>query len=182
MTCFFSELTPRLVPGAVGEHKTVLSRKLRDFGERPNAALDLVADQAVLWMHIPVHQAGFHHFNLPNAFIMLYGGSCRGRIGCASGPDSHWKILGDRIVRSRINGNLQESVGSLLRTEHRCGLALPKEASKSLVGWSVQIHGLAELRTRCSMLNCSRGIDLVRYLNAARTAEFAVKTCVNEER
>jgi hypothetical protein len=33
-----------------------------------------------------------------------------------------WKILGDRIVRSRTKGNLQESIGSLLKAElHRYG-------------------------------------------------------------
>jgi GTP-binding protein EngB required for normal cell division len=45
------ESTLRLATGAVGEQYTVLSRGFREFGEKPDLVLDLVADQAVLWAH-----------------------------------------------------------------------------------------------------------------------------------
>jgi GTP-binding protein EngB required for normal cell division len=45
------ESTLRLATGAVGEQYTVLSRGFREFEEKPDLVLDLVADQAVLWAH-----------------------------------------------------------------------------------------------------------------------------------
>jgi GTP-binding protein EngB required for normal cell division len=43
------ESTLRVVTGRVGEQNSVLDRAFREFGEKSDAVLDLVADQAVLW-------------------------------------------------------------------------------------------------------------------------------------
>ena len=45
------ESTLRIATGVVGEQSTILNREFREFGEKPNAVLDLVTDQALLWTH-----------------------------------------------------------------------------------------------------------------------------------
>jgi hypothetical protein len=82
---------------------------------------------------------------------------------------SRWKILGDRIVRSPIKDNLQESIGCLLKAKlHRYGLALSLWSEQIVRRMEILVNsyadayrvrsiGLVELRMRFSMLNCSKG-------------------------
>ena len=53
-----SELTLRLVPGAVGEHKTAFFWEFQEFREKPTAARDLAAVRAVLWTHTSASVGG----------------------------------------------------------------------------------------------------------------------------
>jgi hypothetical protein len=100
-----------------------------------------------------------------------------------------WKILGDRIVRSRIKDSLQESIGSLLKKElHLYGLALFQWSEQivrklgTLVNsyadaYRVQIHrisGTSDAVANVGQLQSD--LDLLRNWNAAAsTAEFAEK-------
>jgi hypothetical protein len=99
-----------------------------------------------------------------------------------------WKILGDRIVRSRIKASLEASIGSLLRRElHLYGSAL-SQWSEQIVSkleilvnsyadaYRVQIHRISG--TSDAVVNVGQlqsDLDLLRNWNAASTAEFAEK-------
>lgn len=45
------EATLRKITGEVGERDNVLYREFRDFGDKPNTILDMVAEEAILWTH-----------------------------------------------------------------------------------------------------------------------------------
>jgi GTP-binding protein EngB required for normal cell division len=45
------ESSLRIAMGTVGEQSTIINREFGELGEKPNAVLDLVADQALLWTH-----------------------------------------------------------------------------------------------------------------------------------
>ncbi len=155
----------------------MLSREFREFGEKPNIVLNLVADQAVLrtptgrakrisslevsecihnviWQleQRPIEQlrtTGDHAIDSLQQIAKELGKTdapSRGefemllrempRFELATLPAEiiigRWKILGDRIVRSRIRASLQEGIGSLFEKElHLYGLALSQ--------WSEQI-------------------------------------------
>jgi GTP-binding protein EngB required for normal cell division len=100
-----------------------------------------------------------------------------------------WKILGERIVRSRIKDSLQENSGPLLKKElHLYGLALSQWSEQivrkleTLVNsyadaYRVQIHRISG--TSDAVVNAGQlqsDLDLLRNWNVASTAEFAEKT------
>jgi hypothetical protein len=99
-----------------------------------------------------------------------------------------WKILGDRIVRSRISSSLQEGIGSLLKKELRLyGMALSQWSEQiarrleALVNsyadaYRVQIHrigGTSEAVVDVGQLQ--RDLDLLRNWSAVSMTEFAEK-------
>ncbi|MGD0446322.1 MAG: dynamin family protein [Edaphobacter sp.] len=99
-----------------------------------------------------------------------------------------WKILGDRIVGSRISSSLREGIGSLLKKELRLyGLALSQWSEQiarrleALVNsyadaYRVQIHwigGTSEAVADVGQLQ--RDLDLLRNWNAVSMTEFAEK-------
>jgi GTP-binding protein EngB required for normal cell division len=227
------ESTLRIVTGAVGEHHTILSREFREFGEKPNAVLDLVADQAVLWTHIgpatrisslqlsecihdviwqlvqrPVEQlrtTGNHAIDSLQEIAKELGKTdapTRGefemmlrempRFELATLPEEitlgHWKILGDRIVRSRIKDSLQESIGSLLKRElHLYGSSLSQwgeqivKKLETLVNsyadaYRVQIHRISGTSDEVvDVGQLQSDLELLRSWNATSMAEFAAK-------
>jgi GTP-binding protein EngB required for normal cell division len=223
----------RLVTGAVGEQYTVLSRGFREFGEKPEIVLDLVADQAVLWTHTgaanrisslelsecihnvvgqlvqrPIEQlrtTGHHAIDslqqIANElgkteapshgeFEILLRDMPRFELATlpAEVTIGRRKILGDRIVRSRIRSSLQESIGSLLKKELRLyGLALSQWSEQiarkleALVNsyadaYRVQIHrigGTSDAVVDVGQLQSD--LDLLRNWNVTNMTEFAEK-------
>jgi hypothetical protein len=97
-----------------------------------------------------------------------------------------WKIMGDRIVRSRIRSSLHEGIGSLLKKELRLyGLALSQWSEQiarrleALVNsyadaYRLQIHrigGTSETVVDVGQLQSD--LDLLRNWNATSMTEFA---------
>jgi GTP-binding protein EngB required for normal cell division len=227
------ESTLRMVTGAVGEQHTVLSRAFCEFGEQPNAVLDLVADQAVRWKRTgpatrisslqlsesihnviwqlvqrPIEQlrnTGNHAIDSLQRIAKELGKTdtpSRGefemllrempRFELATLPEEitlgRWKILGDRIVRSRIKDSLQESIGSLLKKElHRYGSALSQWGEQivrkleTLVNsyadaYRVQIHRISGTSDEVVDLGqLQSDLDLLKNWNATNMTELAEK-------
>jgi GTP-binding protein EngB required for normal cell division len=225
------ESTLRVATGAVGELNTVLSREFREFGEKPNPILDMVADQAVLWthtgsanrvsslqlsesMHNVIRQlvqrsieqlrtTGNHAIDSlqqiakelgktdapsRDEFEMLLRELPRFELAALPSEIAvgRWKILGDRIVRSRIRASLQESSGSLLKKELQLyGLALSVWSEQivrkleTLVNsyadaYRAQIHrisGTSEAVVNIGQLQSD--LNLLRNWNTPSTSEFA---------
>ena len=99
-----------------------------------------------------------------------------------------WKILGDRIVRSRIKDSLQESIGSLLKKElHLYGSALSGWSEQivrkleTLVNsygdaYRVQIHRISGTSDEAvDVGQLQSDLDLLRNWNLTRIADFAEK-------
>jgi hypothetical protein len=204
------------------------------FGEKPNAVLDLVADQALLWIHAgstgrisslqlsecihnvvwqlvqgsieQLRATGNHAIDSlqqiarelgktdtpsRDEFEMLLREMPRFELATlpAEITIGRWRILGDRIVRSRIRDSLQKkSIGSLLKKElHLYGLALSQWSERiarklgTLVNsyadaYRVQIHRISG--TSDAVVNVGqlqRDLDLLRNWNAASSVEFAEK-------
>ena len=227
------ESTLRIVTGAVGEHHTILSREFSGFGEKPNAVLDLVADQAVLWTHIGsatrisslqlsewIHNVIWQLVQRPVEQLRTTGNQAidslqqiASELGKTDAPTrvefemllremprfelatlpeeitlGRWKILGDRIVRSRIKDSLQESVGALLKRElHLYGSALSQWGEQivrkleTLVNsygdaYRVQIHRISGTSDEVvDVGQLQSDLDLLRNWNATSMADFAEK-------
>jgi GTP-binding protein EngB required for normal cell division len=227
------ESTLRIVTGAVGEHHTILSRAFGEFGEKPNAVLDLVADQVVLWTHTgpatqisslqlseSLHNVVWQLVQGPVEQLRTTGNNAidslqqiakelgktdaptRGefemllrempRFELATLPEEillgRWKILGDRIVRSRIKESLQQSIGSLLKRElHLYGSALSGWGEQIVCGletlvnsyadaYRVQIHRISGTSNEeVDVGQLQDDLELLRTWNATNMAELAEK-------
>jgi GTP-binding protein EngB required for normal cell division len=227
------ESTLRIVTGAVGEHHTILSRAFGEFGEKPNAVLDLVADQVVLWTHTgpatqisslqlseSLHNVVWQLVQGPVEQLRTTGNNAidslqqiakelgktdaptRGefemllrqmpRFELATLPEEillgRWKILGDRIVRSRIKESLQQSIGSLLKRElHLYGSALSGWGEQIVRGletlvnsyadaYRVQIHRISGTSNEeVDVGQLQDDLELLRTWNATNMAELAEK-------
>lgn len=227
------ESTLRIVTGAVGEHHTILSREFYEFGKKPNAVLDLVADQAVLWTHTSpvtrisslqlsewIHNVVWQFVQRPVEQLRTTGNHAidslqqiakelrktdaptreefeillreMPRFELATLPEEitlgRWKILGDRIVHSRIKDSLQESIGALLKRDlHLYGSALSQWGEQivrrleTLVNsyadaYRVQIHrisGTSEEVVDVGQLQSD--LKLLKSRNATSMIEFAEK-------
>jgi hypothetical protein len=217
----------------VGEHHTILSRAFGEFGEKPNAVLDLVADQVVLWTHTgpaahisslqlseSLHNVVWQLVQGPLEQLRTTGNNAidslqqiakelgktdaptRGefemllrempRFELATLPEEillgRWKILGDRIVRSRIKESLQQSIGSLLKRElHLYGSALSGWGEQIVRGletlvnsyadaYRVQIHRISGTSNEeVDVGQLQDDLELLRTWNATNMAELAEK-------